>query len=178
MLKEKTIKNKLKSKLLLLFFLSVFIIIILFNSSLYRNNSHEINYDNYSNRTINNSAAPIQAEVVTTHYNGSGWAFDVFVSGEIAYIADYGDGLEIVNISDPSNPVTLGGCKPAGGEALGVFISGDLAYIAYGSGGLRIINISDPFYPFEIGSYGDGDNDTNAVYVCLLYTSPSPRDRS
>ena len=168
MLIEKYKKRIRKSKVLLFFLFSIFIIIVSNISSRELINSQDFNNNN-SERIIKNSATPIQTEYLTYYYNGSGWAFDVFILDDIAYIADYGDGLEIVNISDPSNPVTLGGCIPSGlGEALGVFISGDLAYLAYGKGGLRIINISDPVHPIEIGvGYDDDSNPSgaNAVYV-------------
>ena len=38
----------------------------------------------------------------------SGYAYRVYVSGDIAYIADTTDGFEIVNVSDPSNTYEVG----------------------------------------------------------------------
>ncbi|MHA1717943.1 MAG: fibronectin type III domain-containing protein [Promethearchaeota archaeon] len=75
-----------------------------------------------------------------------GTAFDVFVSGNYAFVADYTFGLAIIDVSDPINPG-----KPVyvstTGDASAVYVSGDYAYVADYQSGLAIINISDPTNP-------------------------------
>jgi hypothetical protein len=89
-------------------------------------------------------------------YDTPGEAMDVFVVGSYAYIAD-GDagGLQIVDISNPTNPSFVGACDTTG-RASGVYVLGDYAYIADGSKGLKIIDVSDPSDPFLVGSIYTG----------------------
>ncbi|MHA1375254.1 MAG: LVIVD repeat-containing protein [Promethearchaeota archaeon] len=77
--------------------------------------------------------------------------YDVYVSGNYAYIADNWKGLAIIDISDPTNPGTpiymdLHGIT----WAQAVYVSGNYAYVAYNGiteSGLAIIDISDPEHP-------------------------------
>jgi len=84
---------------------------------------------------------------------GTGPYNDVFISGNYAYCAAIGAGLDIIDISDPSNPNLLGNYN-TWREAYGVYVSGNYAYVADGSGGLKIIDISNPTSPTLIGSCG------------------------
>ncbi len=76
------------------------------------------------------------------------------VSGTYAYLADYGGGLQIINIFDPLSPVSKGNwIAPTGSNAYGVAVSGSYAYVADRLPEmLRIINIADPLNPTLIGS--------------------------
>ncbi|HDG62606.1 MAG TPA: hypothetical protein ENG15_06360, partial [Thermotoga sp.] len=38
------------------------------------------------------------------HIDTDGWAHGVYVSGDYAYVADWLNGLVIVDVSDPNNP--------------------------------------------------------------------------
>jgi len=88
-------------------------------------------------------------------YDTPVWAWDVFVSGDYAYIAD-GWGLIVVNISDPANPVYSGGYQ-IGPWSYGVHINGKLAFLANSSDGLLIFDISDPTIPVLLGAYDTPD---------------------
>ena len=79
------------------------------------------------------------------------------VSGNYAYVADYWNGLRIIDITDPTNP-TEGGYYDTGGSAEGVAVSGNYAYVADCWEGLRIIDISDPTNPIESGYYDTGSD--------------------
>jgi hypothetical protein len=79
-------------------------------------------------------------------------AMGVFVSGNYAYIADFNSGLQVINISNPSNPVKAGSYDTPG-AAEGVFVSGNYAYVADGYSGLQVINVSNPSNPAKAGSY-------------------------
>jgi len=92
-----------------------------------------------------------------------GEANGISVSGSIVYIADGNDGLEIINITDPTNPIQIGQFDD-GGYARDVFISGSLAFVADDTDGLEIINITDPTNPTEIGNFFDG-GEANKVVV-------------
>ncbi|MFH0925522.1 MAG: hypothetical protein V1872_07820, partial [bacterium] len=73
---------------------------------------------------------------------------DVEVSGNYAYIAAGEDGVQIMNISDPENPVLEGNYNPydlvtgkSSSNALGIHVVDDYFYIADWSGGLKIVDI-------------------------------------
>src|SRR6056297_930181 len=56
------------------------------------------------------------------------WA-DAAESGDYAYVADGGDGLEVVDVSDPANPNEVGQFDD-GRYACGVYVRGGYAYVA------------------------------------------------
>jgi len=58
-----------------------------------------------------------------------GSARDVAISGSHAYVADYGSGLQVIDISDPSSPWIVGGVNTPG-AAYGVAVAGNYVYMA------------------------------------------------
>ena len=96
-------------------------------------------------------------------FDTPGSAEGVYVRGDYAYVADYWEGLQIIDVSDPTDPQETGSFDTPG-TAYGVFVSGDYAYVADFQSGLRIIDISDPENPDEVGSF-DTPGRAYAVYV-------------
>ncbi len=88
-----------------------------------------------------------------------GNAQDVQVVGSLAYVADRGDGLEIINITDPAHPFEIGEIDD-GGLVIGLHVVGNLAYVTDYNDGLEIINVTDPTNASgtfrEIGQFDDG----------------------
>jgi hypothetical protein len=82
----------------------------------------------------------------------SGYAADVEVRGNYAYLADGNLGLRIFDISDPTNPL-LKGTYDTSGEAYDIQILGNYAYVADKSSGLQIIDISNPTNPIRKVTY-------------------------
>jgi len=78
-------------------------------------------------------------------------AFNVKLSGKYAYIAD-GDGLEIVDVSDPNNLIEVGYFDTPG-WAVDLYVVGDYAYVAEDDYGIIILDVSDPSNPQEVGHY-------------------------
>ncbi|HKS36424.1 MAG TPA: hypothetical protein VJW76_04480 [Verrucomicrobiae bacterium] len=76
----------------------------------------------------------------------------VAVSGNYAYVAQRFYGMEVIDISDPASPKSIGRCG-TGGAASRVVLSGDFAFVAANTNGLRIIDISHPANPREVGGY-------------------------
>jgi hypothetical protein len=68
----------------------------------------------------------------------------IAVSSNYAYVANYTDGLKVLDITDPLNPSEVGTGYNTSGYALDVAISGSYAYVADSSAGLQVIDISDP----------------------------------
>ncbi len=70
-----------------------------------------------------------------------GIAVGVAVSGDVAYVADFDSGLQVIDVSDPGNPVILGSVDTTD-RARGVAVSGAVAYVADELSGLQVIDVS------------------------------------
>jgi subtilisin family serine protease len=92
------------------------------------------------------------------------YANAVAVVSNYAYVV--GDTLEIIDISNPSNPVFKSSYDIAYGQD--IQIVGNYAYVADGSLGLQIINISNPSAPTLAGSY-DTPNHAYGVQIVGNY---------
>lgn len=68
--------------------------------------------------------------------------YDVFVSGDYAYVAGISSELQVLDVSDPVNPTPVGS-YPTPGTASRIFVEGDYAYVGEGSSGLTIINLNN-----------------------------------
>jgi tetratricopeptide (TPR) repeat protein len=132
------------------------------NISDYQNDNQQISYGSPSTNDLGEPQWLPPSELGQFD-DGSGEARGVYVSGTVAYVADGGDGLEIIDVSDPANPTELGQFDD-GGSAQGVYISGTIAYVADGEDGLEIIDVSDPANPTELGQFDDGGS-AHGVYV-------------
>jgi len=76
---------------------------------------------------------------------------DVYIQGNYAYCACDREGLIILDITDPTDPIEVGRLDTPG-IAEAVWVGDTLAYIADWNGGLRIIDVSNPSTPTEIGT--------------------------
>lgn len=81
----------------------------------------------------------------------SGGGRSVFISGALAYLADGDAGLQIIDISDPINPICAGFFDTPD-FARDVFVDANMAFIADGYSGLEIIDVADPSNPTLLGS--------------------------
>jgi hypothetical protein len=84
-------------------------------------------------------------------YSMPGYAYGVAFSDNYVYIAN-GAGLQIIDVSDPSNPTLKGSCNTPG-STYNVALSGNYAYVAAWDSGLQIIDISDSSSPTFKGRY-------------------------
>ncbi|MHA1150490.1 MAG: SBBP repeat-containing protein [Promethearchaeota archaeon] len=107
------------------------------------------NCDSFLNKYLSYSEAG--------RFDNGGEGRDVEVVGNMAYLADYYDGLEIINCTNLGSLNRIGQYYD-GGNSENVKIVDNLAYIADGPDGLEIINISDPSLPDEIGSIVDSSS--------------------
>jgi hypothetical protein len=90
-------------------------------------------------------------------------AMSVYVSDGFAYVADAYSGLQIIDVSNPTNPLLIGNFDTPG-YASHVFVSGNYAFIADGYSGLQIIDISDKSNPMLAGYY-DTQGYTRAIFI-------------
>ncbi len=75
---------------------------------------------------------------------------DIKVVGDLVYVADAEDGLEIINASNPSNLKEIGNYTTE--HAFSVYVNGSYAYLS-SSSGFEILNISDPTNPTQISTF-------------------------
>jgi hypothetical protein len=110
---------------------------------------------------IGDPAAPILISTLDT----PGVDYDVFVSGDYAYVADFDGGLQIVDITRPSQPEIVGAVKTTG-KAMKIGVSDENAYIVELEGDgfadlfdrvLRIVDVHDPENPVLSGVIDDKD---------------------
>lgn len=80
-----------------------------------------------------------------------GYANNVDVAQDYAYVAAGSAGLVILNINDPANPVIVATLDTPG-NANDVRVVGSTAYVADGSSGLQIIDVSTPSSPSILSS--------------------------
>lgn len=85
---------------------------------------------------ISNPSSPI----VVYDYPTWECAWDTFVVDNRAYIADGNPGIQIVDVSDPANPIQVGAYDTV--YANDVVVSGDYIYVADAWGGLAILTLS------------------------------------
>jgi hypothetical protein len=76
----------------------------------------------------------------------------IAIRGNYAYVAESEDGLQILDISDPTNPAWVGGYDTSG-TAYDVAVAEDYAYIANFSSGLQVVDISNFESPSWVGGF-------------------------
>ncbi|HQP97810.1 MAG TPA: FG-GAP-like repeat-containing protein [bacterium] len=78
-----------------------------------------------------------------------GYARNIKVSGNYAYIADIAFGVVIAEISVPDLPI---GLRPNNtGDGMGLYVRDNLVYLAAGEEGLKILDVSNPSLPVVVG---------------------------
>lgn len=105
---------------------------------------------------------------------GSGPYEDAAVRGEYAYCLS-GSGLDVLDISDPSNPVKTGDC-PTMDNSRNICLHENYVYITIrnfyrNEGGLQVIDITDPYAPFSTGYIETGstyDVDVSGHYAYIV----------
>jgi hypothetical protein len=91
-----------------------------------------------------------------------GFANNVDVSGEYAYVAAGATGLQVVSVSNRQSPRIVGAYDTEG-NANDVVVAGGRAYVADGAAGLRIVDVSDPVNPASIGGLDTPGNAQDVV---------------
>jgi hypothetical protein len=89
---------------------------------------------------------------------------DVAVVDSLALVADWSNGLRIVNIADPASPTAVG-LFMGPRSTFGVAVKDTFAYVAGHWDGLYIANIADPANPQLVGQLGTPDASAH-VAVC------------
>ncbi len=75
----------------------------------------------------------------------------VNVRSGYAFVCNYDAGLQVVNVTNPANPVNVMAI-PSGYRTARIIFDGNYAYVAVGDSGLYIYNIVDPASPVLTGA--------------------------
>lgn len=92
-----------------------------------------------------------------------GFAENVDVNGDYAFVASGGAGLQVVDVSDRNVPAIVAGADTEG-PALDIHVVGDRAYVAVSTAGLEVYDVSDPLTPVRVATY-DTPGDSSGIYV-------------
>ncbi len=88
-----------------------------------------------------------------TGYADSGYAYDVALDGDYAYVSgDWRGGMRIINIADP-NAASEAGVFISPQNTNGIAAAGDVVYLATTNYGLRTVDVSAPAAAAELGAY-------------------------
>ena len=88
-----------------------------------------------------------EAPAEVSAYDTPGYAYDVHLVAELAFVADGEAGLRIIDVSDRLSPNEIGHYVSEGAEVRGVDVDGRYAYLAAGYSGLLVVDVSDPRSP-------------------------------
>ncbi len=124
--------------------------------------------------TATNPSAPALLATHKTH----GSVADVRVIGDRAYVFDRGEGLIILDISNPAQPQRLGHYLSPAGPRMAAK-NGELLYVSDEWNGFAVVDVSDPTHPRTIGEYQTPGTDKQdhrgiayrdgLVYLCAGY---------
>jgi hypothetical protein len=116
------------------------------------------------------SAPPVQVSVSSfsptalSFVSIPGFANNVDVAGNFAYVAAGSAGLRVVNVSDRRFPQIIGALDTPG-NANDVKVVGNRVYVADGVAGLQIIDVTNPAVPTFLGSLDTAGEASDLVVV-------------
>ncbi len=108
----------------------------------------------YRGLKVINVSNPSEPEIISQYRDNS--SFEIphifYIQGDILFLGDHTDGLEIYNISDPAHLQKIGDWWIEG-VTDDVIVVDDIAYTVSWDEGLRIVNVSDFSSPSLIATY-------------------------
>ena len=121
-------------------------------------------------------------------------AYDLQVVDNIVYVANGNSGLQIIDVSDPTNP-TFKRSYDTSGTAVDVWIENNYAYVADGDSGLQIIDLFAEIAPTNlslsnnsiaenqaiatvIGNFSSVDPNTGDVFIYTLIHGEGSTDNA
>jgi len=103
-----------------------------------------------SGSTVNDDNSMVADAVYTTDLTN---VWDVMVRGTLAYVCNGLDGLVVLDVTDPLNPVELGRVA-TGGNIRDIDLNdpGTIAYLATETNGMVTVDVTDPSNPTVLGT--------------------------
>jgi hypothetical protein len=121
----------------------------------------------YGNIYIYNiSNLPDSVSLIASYTSPLDNIMGIYVTNGIAYVAERSIGIELINVSNPSNPQSISNYDTPG-YSLDVVVGGNYAYVADFSS-LYIIDVTNPFSPVFAGMYSE----ENAAYYGVALNYP------
>ncbi|MDP7031843.1 MAG: FlgD immunoglobulin-like domain containing protein [Gemmatimonadota bacterium] len=80
-----------------------------------------------------------------------GFASGVAIAGQVAFVADGTEGMQVVDLQDPAAPA-IAGTWPTTATAYGLSTIGSLVFVANGTAGIAIVDVANPLSPTTVGS--------------------------
>ena len=96
-------------------------------------------------------AVPIPPEIVAT-LDTPGDAYGIALEGNIVYVGDRLEGVQVIDVSDPDAPSIIG-VYDTSSRVYGLDVAGNEAYLADGGAGLTVLDVADPTNPTLLGGY-------------------------
>lgn len=122
---------------------------------------------------ILNTATPMVAQDIlfVGSFDTPGIPLGIQVVGDLAYVGDLGDGMQIINVSNPQSPSLVGNFPSPETEGVWqVQVVGDLVYMAVDDiMNFKIVNVSNPQSPTFVGGVNFGSLWTWGIHVVGNY---------
>lgn len=146
--------------------LSVFIVVGINTQTVSAETNNYHYYDDFHNKDfmdhMNTNASgwghggplmvPTEKPLVVGDYHGIDFLWNVYIDGDYAYLASDYHGLEVLDISNPENPVHINNNYTMG-NTKDVFVQGDHAYVLSSGGYFEIFDCHDPWSTISQISY-------------------------
>ncbi|MFX1284536.1 MAG: LVIVD repeat-containing protein [Promethearchaeota archaeon] len=91
--------------------------------------------------------------ILVSKYNGSDIAHKCFVNEDLLYVPCSTAGIEIVDISNPTQPKKIGSYSDNSGVAFNLYVQDNIAFVADGSDGLEIVKMTIKENSKDINGY-------------------------
>ncbi len=138
--------------------LSVFIVVGINTQTVSAETNHYNYYDDFHNKDfmdpLNTNASgwghggplmlPAEKPEVVGDYHGIDFLWEVYIDGDYAYLASDYHGLEVLDISNPENPLYINTYYTMD-NTKDVFVQGDHAYVLSSGGYFEIVDCQDPW---------------------------------
>jgi len=83
---------------------------------------------------------------------GSDYCNNVWVERSTAYVANWSDGLNVIDVHNKNYPIIIDNI-PTNGFSADLYVVDTILYLCDGDGQLRMFNISDSYNIIELGTY-------------------------
>lgn len=104
--------------------------------------------DNTSGIQIINISDPYNPVLAGAYIDSGYSASDIVAKNDIAYAIFYGDGMKILDISNPASPQEIGSLSSS--NVKNITIDSTIACLATNATGVRIVDISNPSLPISL----------------------------
>lgn len=123
--------------------------------------------------TTPESVATLLAPQTLSSFTIPGFANDVDVNGDYAYVAAGDGGLQIVNISNPASP-SIAGSVTLPSPAFRVRLLGRHAFVTREDAMVSIVDVANPAAPVVRSQVATSNGDSASATGTWLYTAGSP----